>query len=103
MEWTRETLINVNFPAVAPNDVTGIYVCRQGRRDQGTSVIEGEDPSGRRFVWVGGYQVDDSSATDTDPAVTALGGISWTPLPLDPPPREHTKNQEKNDKKKSEG
>src|SRR3546814_9761456 len=36
MEWTRDLLINVNFPAVAPEAVTGIFVCRQGRRDEGT-------------------------------------------------------------------
>jgi 5'-nucleotidase len=83
IEWARDLLVNVNFPAVAPDDVTGIVVCRQGRRDQGTSVTEGEDPSGRRFVWIGGYQVDDSSDTDTDLAVTAKGGISVTPLHLD--------------------
>lgn len=91
MEWTRDTLINVNFPAVAPDDVTGIVVCRQGRRDQGTTVMEGEDPSGRRFVWIGGYQVDDSSETDTDLAVTAKGGISVTPLHLDLTHRETMK------------
>ena len=83
IEWARDLLVNVNFPAVAADDVTGIFVCRQGRRDQGTSVTEGEDPSGRRFVWIGGYQVDDSSDTDTDLAVTAKGGISVTPLHLD--------------------
>src|SRR3546814_19200716 len=68
MEWTRDLLINVNFPAVAPEAVTGIFVCRQGRRDEGTSVTEGKDPSGRRFVWIGGYQVEDSSA---------IGSGSW--------------------------
>jgi 5'-nucleotidase len=83
MEWSEDLLINVNFPAVAPEDVAGIVVCRQGRRDQGTTVTEGEDPSGRRFVWIGGYQVDESRAKDTDLAVTARGGISVTPLHLD--------------------
>jgi 5'/3'-nucleotidase len=83
MEWSKDLLVNVNFPAAAPEDVTGIFVCRQGRRDEGTSVTEGADPSGRRFVWIGGYQVDESSETDTDLAVTATGGIAVTPLHLD--------------------
>jgi 5'-nucleotidase len=83
MEWRRDLLVNVNFPAVAPDEVQGIHICRQGRRDQGTSVTEGEDPSGRRFVWIGGYQVDESKDKDTDLAVTARGGISITPLHLD--------------------
>src|SRR3546814_16139056 len=60
MEWTRDLLINVNFPAVATDAVTGIFVCRQGRRAGGPSVTEGTDPAGRPFVWVGGYQVGGS-------------------------------------------
>lgn len=83
MPWSKDLLVNVNFPAVAPEDVTGIEVCRQGRRDQGTTVTEGEDPSGRRFVWIGGYQADESKDKDTDLAVTARGGIAVTPLHLD--------------------
>ncbi len=83
MDWPKDLLVNVNFPAVAPGEVTGIEICRQGRRVQGTSVTEGADPSGRSFLWVGGYQVDESSEKDTDLAVTARGGISVTPLHLD--------------------
>jgi 5'-nucleotidase len=91
MEWSKDLLVNVNFPAVAPEDVSGIFVCRQGRRDQGTTVTEGADPSGRRFVWIGGYQADESSDTDTDLAVTAKGGIAVTPLHLDLTHRETMK------------
>ena len=83
IDWSRDMLVNVNFPACAPDEVNGIHVCRQGRRDQGTSVTEGKDPSGRRFVWIGGYQLDESQDKDTDLAVTARGGIAVTPLHLD--------------------
>ena len=83
MTWPRDLLVNVNFPAVAPDAVTGIEVCRQGRRDEGASVTEGADPSGRPFLWIGGYQLDTSSEKDSDLAVTARGGISVTPLHLD--------------------
>ncbi|HIC82128.1 MAG TPA: 5'/3'-nucleotidase SurE [Kiloniellaceae bacterium] len=83
MRWTKDLLVNVNFPAVAPEDVTGIEICRQGRRDEGTTVSETFDPSGRRYLWIGGYQLDTSSERDSDLAVTAKGGISITPLHLD--------------------
>ena len=83
MDWTKDLLVNVNFPAVAVDEVAGIFVCRQGRRDQGTSVTEGQDPSGRRFVWIGGYQLDESKDKDTDLAITLGGGIAVTPLHLD--------------------
>lgn len=83
MAWPKDLLVNVNFPAVPPEAVTGIEVCRQGRRDEGSAVTEGFDPSGRRFLWIGGYQHDRSLEKDTDLAVTARGGISVTPLHLD--------------------
>lgn len=83
MTWPKDLLVNVNFPAVKPEAVTGVEICRQGRRDEGAAVTEGFDPSGRRFLWIGGYQHDRSSEKDTDLAVTARGGISVTPLHLD--------------------
>lgn len=83
MSWPKDLLVNVNFPAVSPDAVTGIEICRQGRRDEGSAVTEGADPSGRRFLWIGGYQIDTSSEKDSDLAVTARGGISITPLHLD--------------------
>ena len=55
-------------------------------------MTEGEDPSGRRFVWIGGYQADDSRDKDTDLAVTARGGIAVTPLHLDLTHRETMKS-----------
>src|SRR3546814_11741163 len=72
LEWTRDLLINVNFPAVAPEAVTGIFVCRPGRRDEGTPVTEGKDPSGRRFVWIGGHPAEDYLTTDPHLAVTSV-------------------------------
>src|SRR3546814_7605395 len=66
MEWTRDLLLNVNFPAVAPEAVTGIFVCRHRRRDEGTSGTEGKAPHGRRLVLIGRDQVDDAPDNATD-------------------------------------
>lgn len=83
VKWRRETLMNVNFPALRPEAVKGIQVCRQGRREAGTSVQEGRDPSGRPYVWIGQFLSDDSAEPDTDLSAMTEGLISVTPLHLD--------------------
>lgn len=83
LKWRKETLMNVNFPALAPDQVRGISVCRQGRRDSGTTVAEGRDPSGRPYVWIGQYISDDATEPDTDLDAMTEGLISVTPLHLD--------------------
>ena len=83
VKWRREILINVNFPALSPQAVRGISICRQGRRDSGTTVAEGRDPSGRPYVWIGQYISDDSSEPDTDLDAMTEGMIAVTPLHLD--------------------
>src|SRR5690242_12923650 len=44
------TLINVNFPAMEPDAIKGIRVCRQGIRDYGRlRIVERTDPRGYRY------------------------------------------------------
>ena len=83
IKWRREILMNVNFPALAPGSVRGISICRQGRRESGTTVAEGRDPSGRPYVWIGQYISDDSAEPDTDLDAMTEGLIAVTPLHLD--------------------
>ena len=81
--WHREVLMNVNFPALSVTAVRGIRVCRQGRRESGTTVAEGRDPSGRPYLWVGQFLSDDTPEADTDLKAVIEGMISVTPLHLD--------------------
>jgi 5'-nucleotidase len=82
-KWHREVLMNVNFPALPAKAVRGIRVCRQGRRESGTTVAEGRDPSGRPYVWIGQFLSDDTPEHDTDLKAVIEGMISVTPLHLD--------------------
>jgi hypothetical protein len=44
------TLVNVNFPALPPDAVKGIRLCRQGIRDYGRlRIVERTDPRGFRY------------------------------------------------------
>ena len=83
MAWPKDLLINVNFPACAADDVTGIQVCSQGRRDQGIDIVEGKNPFGRPFLWIGNFSSDKSAQANSDLRATEEGAVSITPLHLD--------------------
>jgi len=51
--WPRQTLINVNFPDVPADAVTGIAATRQGLRKIGDNMSERVDPRGRPYYWIG--------------------------------------------------
>ena len=83
MSWPRDLLINVNFPPIPPEHITGIRSCGQGRRTEGTSISEGVDPNGRPYLWIGNYLNDSTSERHTDLAAIMEGAIAVTPLHLD--------------------
>jgi 5'-nucleotidase len=81
--WPPGVLINVNFPNVPASQVTGVEVTRQGRRKIGNSIMEGNDPRGRPYYWIGGEREEDRSRAGTDLEAVHRGAISVTPLSLD--------------------
>ena len=80
--WPANVFINVNFPNVAPNRVTGIRVTRQGRRKLGDELVERRDPRGRSYFWIGAVRTDESTKRGTDLAAVNGKAISVTPLYL---------------------
>jgi 5'-nucleotidase len=83
LHWPRDLLFNVNFPPLPPEQVVGLRACRQGRRDEGTTISEGADPSGRPYLWLGNFLSDASSEPGTDLAAIAEGAVGITPLHMD--------------------
>jgi 5'-nucleotidase len=83
--WPRHTLINVNFPNVAPGKVAGIAVTRQGRRKIGDNLSERVDPRGRPYYWIGPMSEEEAakSPPDTDLGANDAGKVSLTPISLD--------------------
>ena len=81
--WPKNVLLNVNFPAVEPDEVTGIQVVRHGKRKIGDELMERIDPRGRPYIWIGALRGEADVATDTDIYTVMNGGISVTPLFLD--------------------
>jgi 5'-nucleotidase len=53
-EWDTGVLMNVNFPDRAPDDIAGIAVTEQGRRDQDLMKIDQRtDTWGNPYYWLG--------------------------------------------------
>ncbi len=84
LEMGAGTLINVNFPALAPDEVKGIRVCRQGIRDYGRlRIVQRTDPRGYEYFWFGLGPMVQTPGHSTDLEVIADGFVSVTPLHLD--------------------
>ncbi len=81
--WPRNTLINVNFPDVPPEQVKGFAVVRQGRHKIGDHLIERTDPRGRLYYWIGPIRGEDARIPGTDLAAVTAGRISLTPVFLE--------------------
>jgi len=82
----KNTVINVNFPACAPDEVAGIRVTRQGKRNLGfLKIDERRDGRGNPYFWIGFERAAmmDAPAEGSDLAALAARYVSVTPLRLD--------------------
>ncbi len=82
-DFPAETLLNINLPAIAPDEVRGVRVTRLARRVYTDSLTRGVDPSGREYFWIGGGGVEWTAPHGTDFRAVDDGYISMTPLHLD--------------------
>jgi 5'-nucleotidase len=77
-------LVNINFPALAPDEVQGIRVCRQGIRDYGRlRITRRTDPRGYDYYWFGLGPMVETPGHSTDLEAVADGYVAVTPLHLD--------------------
>ncbi len=82
--FAPRTLMNVNFPPVAGDQVAGIRVVRQGFHDYARgSVVEGTDPRGFPYYWFGLHGIEHTLGSNTDLEAIAGGFVSVTPLQID--------------------
>jgi len=82
----KNTVINVNFPACTPDQVKGVRVTRQGKRNQALmKVDQRHDGRGNPYFWLGFERAAmlDAPAEGTDLAALAAHYVSVTPLRLD--------------------
>jgi 5'-nucleotidase len=80
---SRGELINVNVPAVEPEDCAGVEVTRLGRRVYSDELVERLDPRGIPYFWIGGAPPSGLAVPGTDFHAVVNRRIAITPIHLD--------------------
>jgi 5'-nucleotidase len=82
--FAPRTLVNINFPALPPEEVLGVRVVRQGLRDYGRlRIVQRTDPRGYNYYWFGLGPMIHTPGHDTDLEAIADHYVAVTPLHLD--------------------
>ncbi len=82
--WPREVVMNVNFPAVPPEDIKAVDVTHQGFRDHHIRRAEKRtDLRGRDYYWMGFDVKPNRPDEGSDIKAMADGHIAVTPLHID--------------------
>lgn len=79
----QDTILNVNVPDIAINDLKGYQATRLGQRHKSEPVVKSEDPRGRIIYWVGPAGAEQDAGPGTDFYAINAGYVSVTPLQLD--------------------
>lgn len=92
-----DTLLNVNVPNRALQEIRGIKITKQGKRSYENSIHEIFSPWGEKQFWIGGGIVSWQKMEGTDIQAIMEGYVSVTPLHIDLtnyPALEQLKNHE---------
>ena len=82
--FSPDRLVNVNFPGCEVEEVTGVEVARQGKRDQNLLEIEARsDGRGNPYFWILFGRAQSKVEDGTDLAAIRARKISVTPLSID--------------------
>lgn len=81
--WPKDVLLNVNFPDREPEQVAGVEITTQGKRDPDYVRIVGRtDARGKPYYWLGFNRHLSEPEKGTDLWALSEGRISVTPLHL---------------------
>jgi len=79
----EDTLLNVNVPNTAREEIHGVRVTRMGKRVYGDLIVEKRDPRGKKYYWIGGDNLNSEDVPGSDLEAIEDGFISVTPIHLD--------------------
>ena len=84
MNLPKDTVMNMNVPAIPEQDIKGVRFTRLSNSYWDDSYDSRKDPMGREYHWiVGNYQVPEKEDIDTDDGAVRNGWISLTPIHYD--------------------
>ena len=75
--------LNVNFPAIAEEEINGIKICRQAKAMWTEQFDERTDPSGKKYFWLTGKFLNQDKGDDTDMWALENNYISIVPVQFD--------------------
>lgn len=78
-----KTLLNVNVPPIAKNEIKGWRLTRMGKRHYSENIVERVDPRGGKYYWIGGDDLGFAQDDGTDCVAVHDGYVSVTPLQVD--------------------
>jgi len=76
-------LLNVNIPAIPPQDICGVKVTRLGIRRWRDVFEKRVDPRGKTYYWLSGELVEEEASLDSDIQAIRNNYITLTPLKYD--------------------
>jgi 5'-nucleotidase len=76
-------LLNVNVPAITPQECQGVAVTRMGKRVYHDQLIERLDPRGTPYYWFGGAPPSGLAEPGTDFHAVVNARVAITPIQLD--------------------
>ncbi len=79
----ENTYINVNIPNLKREEIKGIKITRQGKRNYREKVFKYTDPYGKPMYWIAAQQFAWDSEENTDYWAIRNGYVSVTPLKID--------------------
>ncbi|HXG50578.1 MAG TPA: 5'/3'-nucleotidase SurE [candidate division Zixibacteria bacterium] len=79
----RETLLNINVPALPKDRLKGWQLTRMGKRHYSETIVERVDPRGAKYYWIGGDDLGFARDEGTDCVAVDQGYVSVTPLQVD--------------------
>ena len=79
----KHTVLNVNIPAVPPELIKGVKICKQAYAKYEEDFIERNDPHGKMYYWLTGKFVNFDKAKDTDVWALNNNYISIVPVQFD--------------------
>ena len=82
-ELARHQILNINFPNLPGDKISGFRLTRQGHRHRDNVIITAEDPKGQEIYWLGPQLEGKSAIKGTDFEAIEAGYISITPLTVD--------------------
>ncbi len=77
------TLLNVNVPFAPAEQLRGVVITHQGRREYVDRILARDDPTGRPYYWLAGSIREDVPDPGSDVHAVLNNQISVTPVQLD--------------------